>query len=142
MAKDSWSIMDEDHSCAFYRTMAIIFFLVAAGVTVLLSMGGAFPYSLIFGYVILAFGMHIGHDCVVGDIFFGAWTKTVDLPTVIFELDADGCIQMLLYRFVLGPLLCLVLGLVLGVLGTLLAMLLSALTFPFHIVRFVRSLIG
>ena len=142
MARETWSIADEDCSAVFYRWSAAITLIIAIAVTVGLSVLGAFPYSLIVGYVLLAFGMHVGHDCVAMDIVTGAWGKTIQMPGVIFELDVDGCLFYILYRFILAPLVALLLGLFLGVLGTLLSMLVAAVTFPFHSVRFVRSVIG
>lgn len=142
MARETWSIEDEDCPASFYRWSAVITLLVSVGITVWLSVTGGFPYSLIIGYILLAFGMHIGHDCAAVSIFTGAWGKTIEMPGVIFELDVDGCLFYILYRFILAPLVGLLLGLFLGILGTLLSMLVAAVTFPFHSVRFVRSIIG
>ncbi len=141
MAREKWSIADEDCSQTFYRWSAAITLIIAVGITVWLSVTGGFPYSLIIGYLLIAFGMHVGHDCIAMDIFTGAWAKTIHMPGVIFELDVDGILFMLLYRFILAPLVALLLGIFLGILGTLLSFLVAAVTFPFHSVRFVRSVI-
>ena len=124
-----------------YRAGMIISLIVAvAFIVVGIVMGGeAIIGGLILAYLSLSFGTQIGHDTVVDDIFFWAWNKSIDMPGVIFELDVDGILFFIAYKLIIAPIVTLLLILFLGVLGTLLAILVSIFTFPFNVFRMVKE---
>ena len=124
-----------------YRAGMIISLIVAvAFVVVGIVMGGyAIIGGLVLAYLSLSFGTQIGHDTVVDDIFFWAWTKSIDMPGVIFELDVDGILFFIAYKLIIAPIVTFLLILFLGVLGTLLAILVSIFTFPFNVFRMVKE---
>ena len=124
-----------------YRIGMIISLIIAVVFAVIgISSGGdALIGGLIVAYCALAFGSQIGHDTVVDDIFFGAWAKTINMPGVIFELDLDGILFFIAYKLIIAPIITLVLMFVVGILGTLLAVLVAMFTFPFNVYRVVKE---
>lgn len=97
----------------------------------------------VLAYVAIAFGTQVSYEgCLVEEIFFDAWHKTIDMPGIIFSLDIEGCLFMLAYKFIIAPIAMILITFALGILGTLLAALLSLVTFPFNIFRMVRDYFG
>ena len=97
----------------------------------------------VLAYVAIAFGTQVCYEgCLVEEVFFDAWHKTIDMPGIIFSFDIDGCLFMLAYKFIIAPIAMILLTVVFGILGTLLAALLSLVTFPFNIFRMVRDYFG
>lgn len=95
--------------------------------------------AILSGYGLFALISSIGHDCYGDDVFFWAWHKSIDIPGVIFSLDIDGIIFLLTYKIIIAPLLTLFLFLLFGILGTIAAVFVSAITYPFFIPRMIRE---
>lgn len=109
--------------------------------------------SLIIGATIavvsiVAIGMEVWLGIVVGvmsgtfafELFFSekirellgaAFEKTVDLPGVIFELDIDGILFYIIYKFIIAPLATLFVGILFAIGGILLCLIISPFFFFF-----------
>ena len=125
----------------WYRFGMIASVIVAVAAAVLLSIYVHIAVGIAVGYLLLALGTHLGHDCIAFDCFEGAWSKSIELPGVIFSLDLNGIIFMLVYRFIVAPIVSLFITVGFGVFGTIAAMLIAALTFPFNIAKFIKECI-
>lgn len=95
--------------------------------------------SILSGYALFALIASIGHDCYGDDVLFWGWHKSIDIPGVIFSLDVDGIMFLIAYKIIIAPLLTLFLFLFFGLLGTIGALLVSAVTYPFFIPRMIRE---
>ena len=126
-----------------YRVGMILSLLIAVGFIVGGIVVGGYGVigGLILAYLSLSFGTQLGHDTVVDEIFFWAWTKTIDMPGIIFEFDMDGILFFIAYKLIIAPIITLLAMLVVGLLGTLLAIFVSIFTFPFTVFRNVRETI-
>lgn len=127
----------------WFRAGAIISIVVALIVFLPCAFSGdvdALLGGLILAYGIIAFGSQLGHDCVVTDIFVGGWEWSLGMPGVIFSFDLDGILFLILYKWIIAPIISFVVGLVVGLGGTLLAMICSMFTFPFKIPSIIRDM--
>ena len=124
-----------------YRVGVILSLIIAVvWIVVGIVIGGyGIIGGLVLAYMSISFGMQLGHDTVVDDIFFWAWSKSIDMPGVIFELDVDGILFFIAYKLIIAPIITFILMLVVGLFGTLIAILLSIFTFPFTIFRIVAE---
>ena len=126
-----------------YRIGMIISLIIAVAFIVVGIVAGG--YGVIGGFVLaylsLSFGTQLGHDTVVDDIFFWAWTKTINMPGIIFELDIDGILFFIAYKLIIAPIITLLAMLAVGVFGTIVAIFVSIFTFPFNVFRNVRETI-
>ena len=124
-----------------YRVGVILSLIIAVvWIVVGIVIGGyGIIGGLVLAYMSISFGMQLGHDTVVDDIFFWAWSKSIDMPGVIFELDVDGILFFIAYKLIIAPIITFILMLVVGLFGTLIAILLSIFTFPFTIFRIVSE---
>ena len=98
--------------------------------------------GLIVLYASIAFGSHLGHDCLVDAFFKGAWDKFISMPGVIFSLDIDGILFLFLYKFIIAPIASLIIGLACGIGGTILAILLGMVSFPFKAYTLMKETFG
>ena len=126
-----------------YRAGMIISIIVAIVFVVAGIVVGDFGIvtGLVLAYLSLSFGVQLGHDTVVDDMFFWAWTHTIDMPGIIFELDMDGILFFIAYKLIIAPIATLLIMLALGIFGTICAILVSAVTFPFTVFRIVKETI-
>lgn len=93
--------------------------------------GGLILIYLLFSFMFMV----VDDDSVVHNLFIGALSKTVEMPGVIFSLDLSSVAFMLVYRFIIAPLLTFIIGLIISILGFLLAALISMFIFPFSLGR-------
>ena len=59
--------------------------------------------SILSGYGLFALIASIGHDCWADDVFLWAWDKSIHMPGIIFSFDFNGIVFMLLYKFIIAP---------------------------------------
>ncbi len=86
--------------------------------------------AIVLLYASFAFGMHLGHDTFIEDFFIGSWTMSITMPGVIFSLDVDGLLFFLAYKCLIAPIASFFIGLAVGIGGTLLAIIMSMVSFP------------
>lgn len=91
--------------------------------------------GLFSGYAVFAFGVHMGKDCFIFDLFTDAWSTSFRMPGIIFSLDLDGILFLLAYKLCIAPLLSLALTCIIGCLGTLLAFVLAIFSFPIQVLK-------
>lgn len=94
-------------------------------------------------YFVFSFIALIGHDTVVWDFFLGCLFKSVNVPGVIFTLDLDGIFFLIVYKFIIAPLITVFvwLGCVIG--GFILSLFMAGFVFPFKIPKhFKETFIG
>ena len=116
-------------SAGWFRFGAIATSILATVAGVLLGIYLEWWIGLVSGLVLLTFGLHLGHDCLVFDMFIGAWTKSIHMPGIIFSLDLDGILFLIGYKFIVAPILSAVLTIAIGLGGTLLAIIISPFSF-------------
>ena len=116
--------------------LALIIFICS----VISGDGNAILGGAVVAYGVIAFGSQLGHDCVVTDIFVGGWEWSLGMPGVIFSFDLDGILFLILYKWIIAPIISFVAGLVVGLGGTLVAMICSMFTFPFKIPSIIRDM--
>lgn len=95
--------------------------------------------SILSGYGLFALVASIGHDCWADDVFLWAWDKSVHMPGVIFSLDLDGILFLLVYKFIIAPIASFIITILLGILGTAAAMLVAIVSYPFFAPRLFRE---
>lgn len=90
-------------------------------------------------YFVFSFIALIGHDTVVWDFFLGCIFKSVHVPGVIFTLDIDGIFFLIVYKFIIAPLITVFvwLGCVIG--GFILSFFMAGFVFPFKIPRHFKE---
>ena len=103
---------------------------VAVTLFVLIMLTGEWLAALVILYATFAFGMHLGHDCFIEDFFIGSWGASINMPGVIFSLDVNGILFFLAYKCLIAPLASFLIGLVVGIGGTILAILMAMVSFP------------
>lgn len=94
-------------------------------------------------YFVFSFIALIGHDTIVWDFFLGCIFKSVNVPGVIFTLDLDGIFFLIVYKFIIAPLITVFvwLGCVIG--GFVLSLIMAGFVFPFKIPKhFKETFIG
>ena len=92
-------------------------------------------------YLAWAFGAHLNHEDWLADrVFKGGWEWSWNAPGLIFTIDPEGCLTALLWKWIIRPIISLVLGLIVGLGGTLLAMYIAGIGMPFKFVHIIRSL--
>ena len=124
-----------------------VWYRIGCFVTIVLAIAfivfGIVQHELVVGfataYVAIAFGLQLGHDTVVDDIFFWGWHKSIDMPGVIFSLDVDGILFFLGYKLIIAPIITLLLFLFFGLLGTVVSLVVSIFTFPFKAFSVIRE---
>ena len=95
--------------------------------------------SLIGTYVIFSFVNCLFYDCFVRDVVIDWFTKTVNLPGVIFSFDLDGLIFLIVVKIALWV-LGLLIGLVFGAVGVAIGLISAPFVFPFVITKEHREL--
>lgn len=95
--------------------------------------------GIIFGYIVFSYVALIGHECVIWDVFFWGITKIVDMPGVIFSLDIDGILFLLVYKFLIAPILTLLLWIFFAIVGFIVSFLMAPFVFPFKIPRIIKD---
>jgi len=97
--------------------------------------------GVLLGYLVWAMGAHLNHeDWWADEVFKGGWDWSWRAPGLIFTLDPDGCLFALAWKFIIRPLISLLLGAVVGLGGTILALLIAGIGMPFKFVHIIRSL--
>ena len=99
-----------------------------------------FPFFL--GYFVFSFIILIGHESVVWDCFLGALFKSVDVPGVIFTLDIDGIFFLIVYKFIIAPIITVVVWLAFVIGGFILSLFMAGFVFPFRIPTIYRETFG
>ena len=123
----------------WYRFGFIISLIVAIGALVYFITTNQFStpeqiaLSIGVSYMLFAFGAQLGHDNIITDCFLSGWERSIEMPGVIFSFDMDGILFFIAYKLIIAPLISFVLGLLIGLGGTLIAMLLSMFTLPFKL---------
>lgn len=95
--------------------------------------------AIVSGYGLFALIASIGHDCWADDVFWWAWDKSIHMPGIIFSLDLNGIVFMLLYKFIIAPIASFIISLLLGILGSIIAMFAAIFTYPFFAPRLFRE---
>jgi hypothetical protein len=67
----------------------------------------------------------------IRELIGAGFAKTVDLPGIIFELDVDGILLYILYKWIVAPLLTLFIAILFGLGALLIAFIISPFFFPF-----------
>lgn len=143
MVEEEIKRRDRRTEALWFRAGAIISCALALIVFMVCAFSGdvdALLGGLIMAYAIIAFGSQLGHDCVVSNVFVDAWEWSLGMPGVIFSFDLDGILFLILYKWIIAPIISFIVGLVVGLGGTLLAMLISIFTFPFKVPSIIRDM--
>lgn len=122
----------------FGMIMSIIF---GVGVGVALALTTEVYIGIISGILVFMFGMHMGHDCFIFDFFVGSWLKSIHMPGIIFSLDLNGILFFIAYKLIIAPIISFLLGLVIGIGGTILAILMSPFSFLFKFPALFKAVI-
>ena len=64
----------------------------------------------------------------------------MNMPGIIFSLDLDGILFLILYKWIIAPIISFIIGLLVGIGGTLLAMICAMFTFPFKVPSLIRDM--
>ncbi len=115
----------EGHLIGFYVTCAI-----SVGILILSIIFINYITAIVLLYASFAFGMHLGHDTFIEDFFIGSWTMSITMPGVIFSLDVDGLLFLLAYKCLIAPIASFLIGLAVGIGGTILAIIMAMVSFP------------
>ena len=99
-----------------------------------------FLSAIILSYAVIAFGSHIGHESFIWDILEGSWSMSISMPGIIFGLNLDGFIFFLLYKMIIAPIISFLIGLVIGIGGTIISIIISMVMFPFNIATFFKEM--
>lgn len=99
-----------------------------------------FPFFI--GYFVFSFVILIGHESVVWDCFLGALFKSVNVPGVIFTLDINGILFLIVYKFIIAPLITVVVWLAFVIGGFILSFFMAGFVFPFRIPTIYRETFG
>ncbi|MDE7158308.1 MAG: helix-turn-helix domain-containing protein, partial [Clostridiales bacterium] len=99
-----------------------------------------FPFFL--GYFVFSFVILIGHESVVWDFFVGALFNSVNLPLIIFDLSPDGIFLMILYKFIIAPIITAIIWLALVIGAFFLSIFMAGFVFPFRIPTISRETFG
>ena len=86
--------------------------------------------ALIFTYVIFSFVSCLFYECVVQDLVADWFSKSINLPGLIFSFDLDGIIWLIgmkLLFWVIG----LLFGIICAIIGIILALICAPFVFPF-----------
>lgn len=95
--------------------------------------------SILSGYGLFALIASIGHDCWADDVFLWAWDKSIHMPGIIFSLDFNGIVFMLVYKFIIAPIVSFIISVLLGILGSIIAMFVAIVSYPFFAPRLFRE---
>ena len=95
--------------------------------------------SFFAGYFVFSFIACIGHETVVWDFLEGCFFKSINIPGVIFTLDIDGIVFLIVYKFIIAPLATVVvwLGCVIG--GFVISLCMAGFVFPFCTPKIFRG---
>ena len=124
----------------WFRAGFIISCVVALIARVANIIGGEIFGGIILAYAIIAFGSQLGHDGIVTEFFCGSWEKSIGMPGIIFSFDLGGILFFLAYKLIIAPIISFLLGLIIGIGGTIIAILISMVTFPFKVVSIFRDM--
>lgn len=119
--------------------VGLLFFIVG-GIALQEELGPeAYLAGFITGYFFFSFIILLGHDALPAELFLDCLFKSVNVPGVIFTLDLDGILFLIFYKFILAPLVTVVVWLFFVIGGFLLSLVMSAFMFPFYIPRIFRE---
>lgn len=93
-----------------------------------------FAAYMFFSYIAL-----IGHECAVWSVFFWGLTRITSMPGVIFSLDLDGILFLLLYKFIIAPILTLILWIGCALIGFVISFIMAPFVFPFKIPIIIKD---
>lgn len=120
---------------------------ILAGVGVFVGLNcvfGWYPNLLMLvaffaGYFVFSFIACIGHETVVWDFLSACFFKSFHLPGVIFTLDINGIVFLIVYKFIIAPLATVLLWVVCVVGGFLLSLGMAGFVFPFCTPKIFRG---
>ena len=120
-------------------------FWIGAVLGVGLAIAGIFLeyplYGLLLGYMVWALGAHMNHDdWWAYEVFVGGWDWSWRAPGLIFSFDIDGCLWVIVMKWIVFPIISIILSLVVGLGGTLLALVLAGIGMPFKFAKILRCL--
>lgn len=87
---------------------------------------GLFVTALIFTYVTFSFVACLFYDCIVQEVILDWFTKSLNLPGLIFTFDLDGIIWLIGMK-----LLFWVIGLIFGIFTAIIGIIIGAVCAPF-----------
>lgn len=93
--------------------------------------GGIFSLYLLFSFIYLV----IDDDTIVNGVFVGSMGRTISMPGIIFSLELSSVLFMLLYRFIIAPLITFFIALVVFSLGLLLSLIIAPFAFPIYLIK-------
>ena len=99
------------------------------------GMIGNFEFSslivtIVLTYMVFSFVSCLFFDCVVQDVVFDWFSKSIHFPGLIFTFDLDGFIWLIGMKLLFWA-LGLLLGIVTGIIGVLLGLICAPFAFPF-----------
>jgi transcriptional regulator with XRE-family HTH domain len=122
--------------------------IVTAGfVAFMLSMmtGGFDPVILGIaiggGYLVFSFVFCLFYDCWVQEVVVDWFSKSLELPGLIFEFDVDGCLWYIGMK-ILFFFLKLLFGIVVGAFGIALGLIIAPFVFPYVLVVLHRDAVA
>lgn len=96
--------------------------------------------SVLSGYGLFAFVSLLGHSCVTTAIMEGGLSHSTSLPGIIFSLDIDGIVFMLVYKFIIAPLACFFIWLLFVIGAFFLAMFVAMFVWPFKVHTIINDI--
>lgn len=126
-----------------YKTIfiwSLIAAILAVGVALAVLIPGTTNIGLIVGLTIASFYLvfaelySIFQDTIVCSVFLGISKFSIKMPGLIFSLDLDGIISMIVIKIGLG-ILSAILGLLMFIFGVVLSTLIAAIAFPFYLIK-------
>ena len=130
--------------------LIVMILAIAAGLAtsislmVVLQIDEIGPALIVFliGYFVFSFFILIGHESVVWDCFLGALCKSVNLPGIIFTLDINGILFLIVYKFIIAPIVTVVVWLAFVIGGFIISLVMAGFVFPFRIPTIYRETFG
>lgn len=121
-----------------HRTLALciaavvaVGFLVAMIIAMASSFSGALiPTTVIGLYIVFAFVFCMFYECLVQDVVWDWFTKSLNLPGLIFTFDLDGFVWLIGMK-ILFWFIGLIFGIVTGAIGIAIGLVCAPFVFPF-----------
>jgi len=95
--------------------------------------------AFLIGYVVFAFIACIGHETVVWDFLEACFFKSIHMPGVIFTLDIDGILFLVVYKFIIAPIATVFLWLACNIGGFIISLGMAGFVFPFCTPKIFRG---
>lgn len=101
--------------------------------------GGLIPVTVVGLYIVFAFVFCMFYECIVQDVVFDWFDKSLHLPGLIFTFDLDGFIWLIGMK-ILFWFIGLLFGIVTGIIGIIVGLICAPFVFPFLMRKEARGI--